>query len=192
MGTNFFWLVEHHEAKNITLPTGVDIYRSVGIDHCDPNYHLGKRSAAGAYCWDCNRTLCRAGEGRIHYGRFEDRDAEWSKSCLTCGKTEADRYPTRYDKVAGKGRKKRQPARGSMVELGFDKPNTRRPKGVGTCCSFSWAQDPTIAKAILRARKTEKLVEDEYGQTYTGAQFLTMLRSMCPVEFTNSIGSHFS
>ena len=27
----------------------------------NPKYHIGKRSAAGLYCWDCHITLCKGG-----------------------------------------------------------------------------------------------------------------------------------
>ena len=43
----------------------------------DGEVHIGKRSAAGWYCWDCRQTLCK---GRVHYGDgYFDR-------CPICGK----------------------------------------------------------------------------------------------------------
>lgn len=40
--------------------------------------HIGKRSAAGAYC--CGQTLCKEGVEGIHKGR-----SEWYDACPNCG-----------------------------------------------------------------------------------------------------------
>ena len=41
--------------------------------------HIGKRSAAGLYCYVCNVTLCKTGEDDIHaFG-------EWYEVCPKCG-----------------------------------------------------------------------------------------------------------
>lgn len=59
MGTNFYWADGEKE-------------------------HIGKRSAAGPYCWDCRRTLCIGGEYEVHHmsGR-----GSFFKECPGCGKT---------------------------------------------------------------------------------------------------------
>lgn len=41
------------------------------IADMDPQYHIGKRSAAGLYCWDCGKTLCKDGESGIHFDKSE-------------------------------------------------------------------------------------------------------------------------
>lgn len=41
----------------------------------DPKYHIGKRSAAGLYCWDCRITLCKGGESAIHRGQLTAQPA---------------------------------------------------------------------------------------------------------------------
>ncbi|MCF7795992.1 hypothetical protein K9M42_02765 [Patescibacteria group bacterium] len=43
--------------------------------------HIGKRSAAGHYCWDCNITLCKEGEQGIH-----SSDSKWHERCPFCNK----------------------------------------------------------------------------------------------------------
>lgn len=43
--------------------------------------HVGKRSAAGLYCWDCRLTLCRSGESMVHFGGNRD----FFLSCPKCG-----------------------------------------------------------------------------------------------------------
>jgi Zn finger protein HypA/HybF involved in hydrogenase expression len=100
MGTNFFVNNDAEENEQI---------------------HIGRRSAAGLYCWDCNITLCASGDEGIHYSKNR-----WHVKCPKCG-----RPPVREklsDSAAGR-------------ELGFNKKPANK-KGVGTCCSFSWAIMP--------------------------------------------------
>jgi hypothetical protein len=157
MGTNFYIYQER--------PT----HREPQYDSMDPEYHVGKRSAAGMYCWDCDITLCK---GRVHYGdEFHDR-------CPTCGKK-----PKKYDALS-KG-----PA---AVELGFAEPETKRPTGVQGCSSFTWAQPKESVVAACKARPDEELIIDEYGRTLTGQEFLDMLENNCPLQFFDSIGKWFS
>ena len=53
MGTNFYWIVTGTAA----VPSDV----KVPIEEDSPEVHIGKRSAAGPYCWDCGVTLCEGG-----------------------------------------------------------------------------------------------------------------------------------
>lgn len=159
MGTNFYWRVE-----SPTLPTGHQV--EINIDTIDPSIHIGKRSAAGPYCYDCGTTLCRDGEAHVHDGPpvrhyanghvvmsdYLERERErWHQTCPGCGK---------------------------------------RSEDVGRACSFSWAQDPETVKRICRERPDDVLIEDEYGDTFTGAGFLAELDG-CPIVFTHSIGAQF-
>lgn len=144
MGTNFYWI----RGKQ----------------------HIGKRSAAGRYCYDCKHTLCVEGEQAIHYGK-----SNWYASCPTCGQT---------PKTDGHN--------SSLVELGFAQSPTTQLRGVQSAASFSWAVDPTEARARCQRGKNRIIIQDEYGFRYTGGDFLTMLASGCPIEFTDSIGVQFS
>jgi hypothetical protein len=53
VSTNFYWFVD--VPKTVVLPTGVEI--CIEIDRYDPAYHIGKRSFAGFYCYDCQVRL---------------------------------------------------------------------------------------------------------------------------------------
>lgn len=79
--------------------------------------HIGKRSAAGRYCWDCGITLCK---GRVHYGDgFHD-------ACPQCGAA-----PLKESiETSSAGR-----------ELGFNNAPPEAKTGVQSCSSFSWAME---------------------------------------------------
>ena len=124
--------------------------------------HIGKRSAAGKYCWDCRKTLCKGGEEKIHY------DYEWYNDCPVCGKPYVKKENT-----AG------------MVELGFSKEIEN--KGVGTCCSFNWA----VAPERVVGNKRLKKVKNEYGEVFTREEFEKMLENLCPIWYRHSIGEWF-
>jgi hypothetical protein len=140
----------------------------------DPECHIGKRSAAGMYCWDCELTLCKGGEARIHAG-----EAEWEPCCPRCGQVCAPREPGVW--------------RGPVaVELGFAEPETERPRGVQGAASFTWAMEPGRLGVYLREHASEPAVEDEYGRLLTGEKFWQMIQANCPIQFTCSIGTVFS
>ena len=44
------------------------------------NRHIGKRSDAGFYCWDCEITLCKGGGRAVHSGD------EFYNKCPKCGR----------------------------------------------------------------------------------------------------------
>lgn len=175
MGTNFHWKVPGVEVRRdpITLPTGDEIELREPFDDMDPKIHIGKRSAAGLYCWDCRVTLAEGGESMIHSGRIGTLDA-----CPKCGKTPDPARETMRGPVA--------------VELGFAKPEVAAPRGIGGAASFSWAQNPERVRRICEERLDETLIQDEYGRDMTCREFLNMLAANCPIEFTRSIGVWFS
>ena len=133
--------------------------------------HIGKRSAAGMYCWDCGVTLCAGGEGDIHSGH-----SVWHDECPVCGASRAD-----------------EPLEKSAVgrELGFNDEQPQPKKGVRGCASFSWDIKPDEVERIIASDKDgEAVVVDEYGREYTYEQFQAVL-SECPVRRTDSIGRNF-
>lgn len=146
MGTNFYWLA-----------TGK---------------HIGKRSAAGWYCWDCEVTLLDAGIDAIHkgYGEFYDK-------CPVC---ETPRT------------KPRSIPQSAALELGFTERNDRRPVGVNSASSFSWGQAPDRAIISCLEAGDRLVIEDEYGYRMTGREFLDMLENQCPIRFYQNIGKEFS
>ena len=186
MGTNFYWTKEPCPYCKQHMPVGSVVPASVrkALEEAghDPDFHgayhyathLGKRSGAGAYCWDCGQTLCMGGEPDIHYGR-----TPWHAACPKCGKKKGNESVTSQGNAAG-------------VELGFAEVNSSRPRGVQSCCSFGWAQPPEAALAALEERRDQLCVEDEYGRVMTAGAFLDMLENQCPVRFTDSIGVCFS
>lgn len=207
MGTNFYWITP--EPELITLPTGEEVERG-RFDHDDPRIHIGKRSAAGMYCWSCRVTLHKHGEKYVHtsarsiYNPFRhelppqrqltraERDEPlaqlmlyleenrffWHDKCPKCGKGPEDNPHEKH--CAG------------SIELGLQESGQRVPQGVTTCCSFRWAQSPTVVERVCWERPDDVLVCDEYDNQYTGQQFMLMLKCNCPIRFEDSIGSHFS
>lgn len=125
--------------------------------------HVGKRSAAGFYCWDCGVTLCKAGKDGVHNGI-----SEWSDRCPKCKQPRAEESL----KNSAMG-----------VELGLDKnyQRKRKKKGVMSCSSFSWA--------VSKIPSCE--ISDEYGRAYSPKAFGDMLAG-CPIQFTKLIGKEFS
>lgn len=155
MGTNFHWKIV--ESSRTVLATGTVL--SHGVDHMDPAYHIGKRSGAGLYCWDCRVTLCNEGEERIHFGGSGPRAERWYDHCPKCGKMK-------------------------------DPSVTEPRRGVAYACSFSWAQSPYEVRKICEERIDEALIEDEYGVSLTGRQFLEVLEG-CPIQYQH-LGEWFS
>ena len=129
--------------------------------------HIGKRSAAGFYCWDCGISLCKGGASKVHYSEYD-----WYKACPRCKKR--PKKETFGSGTAG-------------LELGFwkDKKVTPKRTGVQSCCSFSWAMIPS--KLIPGVT-----IWDEYGDQYTFKEFIDMLQSLCPIQYYTSIGLDFS
>lgn len=98
---------------------GTNFYRKGYRNNDDPKFHIGKRSAAGLYCWDCGIILCKQGREKIHYG-----DTDWYKKCPKCGKEPKDEG---WSGAAGR-------------ELGFNKEPFKKKTGVSSCSSFTWAR----------------------------------------------------
>ncbi len=131
MGTNFY--VKGHRGND------------------DPKFHIGKRSAAGLYCWDCGVSLCKGGASRVHYGDGDD----FFDKCPKCGKSpEKENLST-----SSVGR-----------ELGFNTEKPAKKAGVKGCSSF------TFARPIGRIKN----IVDEYGTEYTLEEFRAVLEE-CPI-----------
>ena len=156
MGTNFYW------ARKVMCNEDGD---AVTSNDPDADAHIGKRSAAGAYCWDCGVTLCK---GKVH---FEDA---FHDTCPGCGKGRTKE--TLRESAAG-------------LELGFAEPRKEKPAGVRSASSFSYAQAPELVTARL-VRGWH--VEDEYGRRLTAAEFRAQVLDQCPITFTDMVGQEFS
>jgi len=138
--------------------------------------HLGKRSCAGPYCWDCGRTLCKHGEQYVHntylesHGTFNRTEVEWLDHCPACGK-KAPKPKDLFSGAAGR-------------ELGFNKDPYAPKTGIASCSSFGWAIEERKAFAL-------KFVKDEYEQKFTIKEFKEILTE-CPIRFYRHIGQEFS
>lgn len=115
-------------------------------------YHIGKRCAAGVYCWDCGVSL-------VH-------DEQVLDQCPSCQKERPD---FSWDSAMG-------------VELGFSDINNVNTSGVGTCFKFIFTnKEYHMSKIKENASKDKKIIVDEYGREYTAAEFLKMLK-LCPLQ----------
>lgn len=136
--------------------------------------HIGKKSAAGYYCWDCNITLCKGGNKEVHrgcgnadHGHKIACDCNWYKECPKCGKK-----PIRESfENSAVGR-----------ELGFNKQSYKRKQGVASCSSFSWAINPL---------ELPRKIKDEYDRIFTLKEFKQILKE-CPIQYFHSVGEEFS
>lgn len=131
--------------------------------------HIGKRSAAGLFCYSCNAWF--------HDPAGCDKRPEEGR--LTC-------------KYCGRGPKPEM-NRSTKMELGLAPPEEKRPtEGVRGTCTFAWANWPDEVYGVLtKAPSDLLLVVDEYGRELTANQFIKMLRAN--VDITKmSIGHIFS
>ena len=140
--------------------------------------HIGKRSAAGLYCWDCGTTLNKEGNKGVHKGHSDNCKHKgsmvcnclWHSKCPKCGAS--PKKETVQNSSGGR-------------ELGLNKQEFAAKTGVATCSSFSWAIKPEKAKRYL-------LIKDEYGRIYTNSQFFDGVLSECPIQYYDFIGREFS
>jgi hypothetical protein len=169
MGTNFY------------LYPDKSLYAQVADKLRDAEHedeiHIGKRSAAGHYCWDCNITLNKQGNSGIHHScRIPGHmacDCNWHKQCPKCGAL--PKKESLSDSSAGR-------------ELGFNKNKPGRKKGVSSCCSFSWAINK---KDFIDYLARGYLIKDEYGELIKEKDFKEVLKE-CPVQYDHMIGEEFS
>ena len=134
MGTNFYW-------KDVETE-----------DRDDVRHHIGKRSAAGLYCWDCGTTLHEGGTTQVHSGK-----GRWHEECPICGgKREAGTKGTAH------------------VELGFAEPTDVPRTGVSSASSFTWTmmRHKRELEALAGTGGDWKCVVDEYGDEFTAQEFL--------------------
>jgi hypothetical protein len=136
--------------------------------------HIGKRSAAGLYCFDCHVSLRIGGESLVHSSKADpfDREAhqkEWYSVCPICGQAPKDEDWNHSS--AGR-------------ELGFNKEPYAAKEDVASCSSFTWAVPESEIRRLW-------FVKDEYGRRFTIQEFNKILEE-CPIRFYDSIGVDFS
>lgn len=123
---------------------GTNFYVKSDCEH--QGQHIGKRSAAGSYCWDCGVTLAKSGMPHDGSGMLE--------ACPKCEKP--GQSESLDDSAAGR-------------ELGFNKSPPVRKTGVRSCSSFSWAVEPGYLEGVDE-------IEDEYGRRFTRGEFVAVLQ----------------
>lgn len=151
----------------------------MGTNYYINGQHIGKRSAAGLYCWDCKTTLCKDGEEGVHTGK-----SEWHDACPVCGAIAKEEKLD--ESTAGR-------------ELGFNKTKSQKKTGVASCSSFSWAMSEvdfyvvaanrTIVNSIC-GKGLDKSIRDEYGDSFSLKEFRQVLEE-CPIQYFDSIGVCF-
>jgi hypothetical protein len=158
-------------------------------------FHIGKRSAASLYCFDCGVTLCKRGEENVHMGsnrrvdttgmgvveglaaQLEDDSKDWHDSCPECGQLPVEE--TWENSTAG-------------LELGFNKNPVENRTGVRSCSSFTFCRMEWRAGAIeLGYTESDICIEDEYGKEFTIRELEQIIDS-CPIHFTHLVGKEFS
>jgi hypothetical protein len=148
---------------------GTNFYLPANTLGNETKLHIGKRSAAGLYCWDCKLTLCKQGKSGIHESK-----SEWHKVCPKCGQEPV--MEALSESTVGR-------------ELGFNTSTPQQKQGVRSCSSFTWALDPEY---LVKNYQPHKTIEDEYDRVYTLTEFFAQVLQECPVHFKSSIGVEFS
>ena len=148
-------------------------------DNMNPNWHIGKRSAAGHFCFDCDTTLCVDGPERVHYCRTGNRDTQWHTSCPMCGK-----MPNQENMAQSSG----------GLELGFNKNPYVKKTGVASASSFSFAMSLRDLKRALKhdfGKLSKAIVVDEYDREYSYKEFIDMLNTIPKCLQYDCIGEEF-
>ena len=81
MGTNFYWKAIPRELEKYKA----NVEKYIGAVDDNPDnvlLHIGKRSAAGRYCYECGTTLNKYGTDHVHNCEW----SEWYERCPICGK----------------------------------------------------------------------------------------------------------
>ena len=182
MGTNYY-LKGYGREFNDSMDTqrknkmGTNYYIKGLKDYnttMDPMWHIGKRSAAGTFCFNCGITLCK---GRVHY------DDGYYDRCPICGESKKEEDLT--ESSAG-------------IELGFNKNPLVIKTGVASASSFSLAM--FFYDIIVRVKEefgpdvslSKKTIVNEYGDEFSYSEFCDLF-NMIPSRLisTDMIGKEF-
>lgn len=147
-------------------------------------YHIGKRSAAGHFCWDCGMSYMNVAKIYWSGGYAFGNDAvHYSDNNKTI-----NGEPVRLDHcpICGKPSTKDEKITSGFAELGFSSQPT---KNHNTTCSFSFAITPYTLSNIMKDDNI--YIKDEYNRTLTKEEFKIVLQN-CGLKYFNFIGSLFS
>jgi len=123
--------------------------------------HIGKRYAAGYWCWDCREELNQEPERRRAGNKYV-----WT--CPGCGKSSDGKEKGRFN-----------PA---MRELGFAKDSPRAHEGIDGASGFTWQIGPDglgeSRREVKKALLSVPYVMTEYGEIWSLAKFLEMFKDV--------------
>lgn len=160
MGTNFYWLKEYSEIKRLQ-EQGIE----TELDDYSPTVHIGKRAAAGSYCYSCRVSLFSGGEEWVHGPPWGGSDP--------LSQSDIDLFDSMKMLQA-------------CPECGAEKGSEH----VRGACSFCYAQQPNEVRQRCEQSLNSPCVIDGYDREYTGKEFLGELEC-CPIVKTELIGRRF-
>ena len=177
---------------------GTNFYRIKIVDgEQTEGQHIGKRSAAGKYCHDCNVTLNIHGNFWVHqnidHHYSSARNLPPSEGFNLYARDKSEKLPGLFPK-----RYKAKNVGGidglsEMIKEGESNWFLKCPicgKEVKTTtCSFTWAIPPYDLHKLNNFNE-EPVVIDEYGQTYNFLQFDKELQEN-KIHYYHSIGDEF-
>jgi len=118
--------------------------------------HIGKRNAAGVYCFDCGVAQTKSTQ-ELHTGKGDKH-----KRCPGCGMS----FDTPLDTT-----KSTALLEAGVTPLGY----VKNQSGIGTCSTFTWtalAHKWKIRDAVLRGGSGgDKVIRDGLGVEYSYSEF---------------------
>lgn len=142
---------------------------------------IGKRAAAGRYCWSCRRILIRCWGQNVHGLVHSSLDVvvdsmgnqhkvEHLEECPSCGKKAIDEG---FNGAVGR-------------ELGFNKLLPSEKHGVSSTSSFMFALRFQELFSLFTKLKllfsNKKVIQDEYDRDYSLDEFFRVL-SECGIQY---------
>lgn len=157
-------------------------------------WHIGKRSAAGLFCFDCGISLGIGGNRHVHNcaRTLPQYLQNLHKDMIEQGKEQYDRCP-----MCGKEYVKEDfGASTAGIELGFNQNQTEKRTGVRSASSFTFAMGLYALMGRLDEEGffgDDKCIVDEYGREFSIAEFMDILNAIPrSLWFTESLGMVFS
>lgn len=127
--------------------------------------HIGKRYAAGNWCWDCRVCL-----------NVDDPSAPFGQRVL-------DKCPS-----CGQKRPKHSLYNPAMRELGFDKSGSHTHRGIDGASGFIWRTHDGLGNTIAdvkRALSRRRFVVTEYEERWPIKQFWNMFNDIIPEQYSD-------
>ena len=164
-------------------------------------YHIGKRSAAGYFCWDCGVSYTNIAEtytSRLYSMTAYHRPTEYNETSYLYGNDAV--HMTRHDNklingepeildccpICGKPKEEElTEVNSAYAELGFSKQPGKKHN---TTCSFSFAVSPYVLSETMKNENI--IIKNEYGEELSKEQFKEVLQD-CGLKYFHSVGQEF-